>query len=75
LLQAALIQDGPWSGEDLEIDENWIKEALLNKISSINWKKAATDIERFLKIIDKNSLKLWDERFFTQKTEDLFSKN
>lgn len=75
LLQDALIQDGPWSGKELEIDEAWVREALLKKISSIDWNEAATDVERFLNKIDKDSLKLWDERFFTQKTEDLFSKN
>lgn len=74
LLQAALIQDGPWSGKELEIDEAWVREALLKMISSIEWKEAATDVERFLNKIDKDSLKLWNERFFTQKTEDLFSK-
>lgn len=74
LLQAALIQDGPWSEEDLEIDEDWVGETLLKKISSIDWDEAATDVERFLNKIDKDSLKLWNIRFFTQKAENLFSK-
>ncbi len=75
LLQAALIQDGPWSGVDLEIDENWLRDVLLKKISSIDWNEAAADVERFLNKIDKDSLRLWDERFFTQKAENMFSNS
>ena len=74
LLQAALIQDGPWSGKNLEIDEDWVRGALLKKISSIDWDEAIIDVERFLNKIDKDSLKLWNERFFSQKVENLFSK-
>jgi len=74
LLQAALIQDGPWKGEDLKIDEEWVKEELLKKISLINWNEATIDVERFMNKIEKDSLKLWDDRFFTEKAEDLFSK-
>jgi hypothetical protein len=75
LLQAALIQDGPWSGVDLEIDENWLRDVLSKKISSIDWNEAAADVERFLNKIDKDSLRLWDERFFTQKAENMFSNS
>ena len=75
LLQAALIQDGPWSGEDLEINEDWLRDVLLKKISSIDWNEAAADVERFLNKIDKDSLRLWDKRFFTQKAENMFSNS
>jgi predicted nucleotidyltransferase component of viral defense system len=74
LLQAALIQDGPWKREDLKIDEDWVKKELLIKIVSIDWNEAVIDVERFMNKIEKDSLKLWSGRFFTQKTEDLFSK-
>jgi len=74
LLQAALIQDGPWKGEGLKIGEDWVKKKLLNKIASIDWKEAAADVERFMNKTERDSLKLWSGRFFTQKTEDLFSK-
>ena len=74
LLQAALIQDGPWKGEDLKIDEDWVKNELLNKIASINWKEAVADVERFMNKTERDSLKLWNDRFFTQKAKKLFSK-
>ena len=69
LLQVALIQDGPWKEKDLKIDDEWVKKELLKKISSINWSKAVADVERFLNQTEKESLKLWNERFFTQKIE------
>jgi predicted nucleotidyltransferase component of viral defense system len=71
LLQAALIQWGPWEGQDLNIDEQWVKDELLNKISSIDWKEAATDVERFMNRTEKDSLKLWSERFFSEKADNI----
>lgn len=71
LLQAALIQYGPWQGQVLEIDEQWVKDELLNKISSINWKEAAADVERFMNKTEKDSLKLWGGNFFSQKAKRL----
>jgi len=72
LLEAALIQAGPWNGQELNMDEHWIKEKLLAKVASINWDNAVKDVEHFLKPVERESLKLWNERFFTQKAEKLF---
>jgi hypothetical protein len=41
------------------------------KIASINWNAAAQDVERFLNTAEKQSLKLWNERFFRTKAEQL----
>ena len=71
LLQAALVQWGPWVGQALTIDEIWLKQALLEKISKIDWKEAIADVERFLKQNELDSLKLWNERFFSQKVANL----
>ena len=73
LLQAALIQDGPWKGEGLKIDEEWVRKELLKKISLINWNEPASDVERFLTLVKKDSLRLWNERFFVQRVSQLFS--
>ncbi|MCH8846975.1 MAG: nucleotidyl transferase AbiEii/AbiGii toxin family protein [Proteobacteria bacterium] len=73
LLQAALIQDGPWKGEGLKIDEEWVRKELLKKISLINWNEPASDVERFLTLVEKDSLRLWNERFFVQRVSQLFS--
>ena len=73
LLQAALIQDGPWKGEGLKIDEEWVRKELLKKISLINWNEPTSDVERFLTLVEKDSLRLWNERFFVQIVSQLFS--
>lgn len=67
LLQNALIQYGPYQDLDLNVDEAWLTRALSEKINSIEWKKAATDVERFLKPLEQKSLQLWSERFFLAK--------
>ncbi len=66
-LQAALKQWGPWQGDDVLVDMKWLRHALADKISVINWKEAAADVERFLDPVEQKSLALWDERFFMDK--------
>ncbi|MFW2372627.1 MAG: nucleotidyl transferase AbiEii/AbiGii toxin family protein [Gammaproteobacteria bacterium] len=74
LLQNALIQYGPWQGQAqaLEIDEEWLVNALGEKIASINWEDAADDVGPFLKPVEKKSLSLWNERFFINKLSKLY---
>lgn len=72
LLAAALVQAGPWHGQQgLDIDGSWLVEALTEKISSIDWKAAAADVDRFLRPAEAASLRLWSERFFHAKVEQL----
>jgi hypothetical protein len=71
-LQNALIQYGPWKGqEDLVVDKSWVQEELQNKIDGIEWKAAAADVAPFLKLGEQESLKLWDARFFSAKLKML----
>jgi len=72
LLQNALIQYGPWQGEDLIIDQDWLVSALDEKINSIDWKAAADDVERFMKPVERKSLSLWSERFFMSKLKKMY---
>lgn len=71
LLQNALVQYGPWQGKDLDVDQDWLVNALAEKISSVEWKDAAVDVERFLKPVEQKSLSLWSERFFVSKLDRL----
>lgn len=71
LLRNALEQYGPWKGESLNVDREWLVNALGEKISSINWKDAADDVERFLKPVEKKSIKLWNEKFYMSKLNKL----
>ena len=70
-LQAALYQYGPWKGQKLAIDKDWLINTLLEKVAAINWNEAAEDVARFLNAAEQQSLKLWSERFFNKKVEDL----
>lgn len=71
LLQNALMQYGPWQGQDVNVDRAWLVNALRGKITSIDWKDAAADVARFLKPIEQKSLQLWSERFYLHKLEQL----
>lgn len=70
-LQGALYQYGPWEGQTLAIDKDWLISTLLEKVATVNWAEAAEDVARFLNAAEQQSLRLWSERFFNKKVEDL----
>lgn len=71
LLKNALVQLGPWQGQGLNVNRDWLVTAMGEKIASINWQDAAADVERFLRPIEQKSLSLWSERFFMSKLGNL----
>ncbi len=70
-LQSALLQWGPWAGQQSKVDLKWLKQKLTDKIGGIDWQDAAMDVERFLKLQEQHSLKLWSVAFFLHKVEQL----
>ena len=71
-LQAALIQAGPWAGqEDLKVNMGWLEDMLGNSIAAVDWKAAADDVRRFLRPAESKSLELWSDRFFLAKLEKM----
>ena len=74
LLQNALVQYGPWEGQAINVDEEWLLNALGEKIASVEWKDAAADVERFLKPVEQKSLSLWSEQFFASKLGQLYKQ-
>jgi predicted nucleotidyltransferase component of viral defense system len=70
-LQAALIQYGPWKDQPINVTTEWLTHALAEKISIIDWTVASQDVERFLNAAEKQSLKLWSEKFFLAKVAQL----
>lgn len=73
-LQAALIQYGPWAGQaDLSIGTAWLARELRQKIGSVNWDEARSDVHRFVRPDDLKSLELWSERFFLAKLQKLMN--
>ncbi len=72
-LKAALFQNGPWANQMIEIDDNWVAARLNEKVTTIDWKAAAQDIERFLNVAEKKSLSLWSVDFFKNKVDQLLA--
>ncbi len=70
-LQAALYQYGPWKTQSISVDADWLRSALLNKNSLIDWRAAASDVARFIGHAEQKSLSLWSEAFFSQKIQIL----
>lgn len=67
-LQSALVQFGPWAGEDgLSVDKEWLERELTRAIEAINWNDAKDDVRRFLRPEELKSLELWSSRFFLSK--------
>lgn len=71
LLQNALYQYGPWKDQEIHVDKVWLDRELIKKINAIIWNDAATDVERFLNSVERESLKLWSKRFFVNKLAQL----
>jgi hypothetical protein len=71
-LKNALVQYGPWQGQgELVVDMAWLKTVMQEKIDGVDWKEAASDVEKFLKPGEVESLRLWSGRFFSAKLEQL----
>jgi len=70
-LQTALHQHGPWKDQALNVTSEWVVHALDAKIAGLDWTAAAQDVERFLNAAEKQSLKLWSEKFFRAKAQQM----
>lgn len=66
LLGNALNQQGQWAGQDIQVSRKWFREAMENRIESIDWEKARTDVRRFVVARDQDSLSLWGPGLFLQ---------
>ena len=71
LLSAALDQQGPWAGTAITTDHAWCVAELMEVIETIDWRKAALDVERFLRPIELPSLALWSREFFLAQCHKL----
>ncbi len=65
-LQHALLQQGPWKNESLNIDTPWVHDRLTEKIKTIDWEIAKKDVEPFLRGRQLRTLDLWDKKFFME---------
>ncbi len=70
-LEEALNQSGPLKNEKIQIDRTWLKEALYQKIKSIDWQEAKKDVRRFIPIAEQFSINLWNSDVFIQQLNKL----
>ena len=69
-LAAALRQTGPWQGQDIQVDQKWYVDHLKQKICSIDWEKARTDVQPFIHPRELPSLEVWGKEFFLDRLEN-----
>jgi hypothetical protein len=48
LLKNALYKAGPFENQKLQVDNNWLKNELKNKLKDLDWELAKTDMSNFL---------------------------
>ncbi len=70
-LTSAINQLGPWQGQSITVDKAWLLNELERKIVSMNWKQAAEDVRRFVRVAEQPSLDLWSKELFLGQLEKL----
>ncbi|MCC2624970.1 MAG: uncharacterized protein K0R14_843 [Burkholderiales bacterium] len=70
-LSSAINQNGPWAGQKLAINKEWLADQLLNKVNQIDWNQAKLEMQRFINKEQQKSLDLWSSAFFTDKISKL----
>jgi predicted nucleotidyltransferase component of viral defense system len=64
LLRNALVQQGPWKGQNISIDQSWYLEKMADTIKTIDWKKAKEDVVRFIPVKASSQLAHWNADLF-----------
>ncbi|NLW36832.1 MAG: nucleotidyl transferase AbiEii/AbiGii toxin family protein [Syntrophorhabdus aromaticivorans] len=70
-LTSAINQLGPWQGQSITVDKVWLLNELERKITSMNWKQAAEDVRRFVRVAEQPSLDLWSKDLFLGQLDKL----
>lgn len=68
-LSAALMQQGPWKGQSVAVDGDWVVEQLKKNIEKRNMFTLQNDIRRFVKPEDAASVDLWSRELFLEFIE------
>lgn len=74
LLQNALQQAGPFADGDVAVNAEWLRQALLEKIQSLDWEEAIRDVEPFLSAMERRSLVVWGRPLFIERVQQLFER-
>lgn len=70
-LASALKQQGPWKGQDIDINLEWCITELEKAIKSLDWKTTAEDVRRFVRVAEQPSVDLWSKELFLAQLERL----
>jgi predicted nucleotidyltransferase component of viral defense system len=73
-LASALKQQGPWQGQDLEVEKGWLLKALRERICSLDWNQAKEEIRRFVRPNELASIDLWSKELFLDRLDNYASK-
>lgn len=63
----ALRQNGPWSGINVTLTNEWLLKEMETKIKTMDWSDARKDVSRFLRPHELPILDLWNEEFFLDR--------
>jgi hypothetical protein len=70
-LASALRQVGPWQGQDIHVDIQWVVRELERRIVSLDWRATVEDVRRFVRVHEQPSLDLWGADFFLSLLDKL----
>jgi len=73
-LASALKQQGPWHGQELQVDKEWCLKTLRDRICSLAWQQARDDIKRFIQQKELVSIELWSKELFLDRLDNYASK-
>jgi predicted nucleotidyltransferase component of viral defense system len=73
LLENAVHQAGPWSGQEVAVTPHWYLARLEEAIGQVDWDVARADVERFLSGRNRVALALWGVDLFRSQLARLRS--
>ena len=70
-LASALMQQGPWQQQDIQVDRQWCLAHLEERINSVDWTQAREDVRRFVNATEYPSLELWSRELFLSQLQKI----
>lgn len=71
MLSKGIEQHGPWKGQILDVNGQWLSRALHAKVDEVDWDVAKNEVRPFLSGPDIANLKNWNKDYF-HSSIDLF---
>jgi len=68
-LASALMQQGPWQRQDIQVDWQWCLAHLEERINAVDWAQAREDVRRFVRATEYPSLELWSRELFLSQLQ------